>query len=183
MGFKRPDQGAIHFAGHPLQTKDRREIGYMPESDALPRKLTPLESLVYQARIFGQKISLDQIMELLKKVGLYKHRNKLNHKLSKGMGRRLAWALASFHKPTLLILDEPFSGVDPVGRVDMAAWIKELHEAGTSILICTHELDLIPEYTNEVYILNQGKLVFHSNSPLPTRDTMLPHLKPVSEDA
>lgn len=182
MGLRIPDEGTIKFDGHLMRTSDRARIGYMPESDAIPGMLTPLESLSYHSRLHDKRISLKKVNDSLKKVGLFKHKHKLNRNLSKGMGRRLAWALASYHNPALLILDEPYSGLDPIGRVDLTRWIKELHQEGASILICTHELDLIPNYADEIYIINQGKLIFHSSNPIPTRDTMLPHLKPISED-
>ena len=185
MGLKIPDKGVIKFAGHTMGTLDRAKIGYMPESEAIPGMLTPLESLSFHAKVHVHNhntSSKQRIRECLEKVGLYKHRNKLNRDLSKGMGRRLAWTIASYHKPSLLILDEPYSGLDPIGRMDMTGWIEELHNEGTSILICTHELDLIPAYADGVHILNQGKLIFNSPSPLPSRDTMLSYLKPISED-
>ena len=144
-------------------------------------KLTPLESLNFHARVHGYRSGSSTTMELLEKVGLKRHQNKLNRDLSKGMGRRLAWALATLHSPTLLILDEPYSGLDPIGRVDMTSWIKELNHKGTTILVCTHELDRIPDYTDEIYILNQGKLVFQCSQPIPETDALLQHLKPVSE--
>lgn len=183
MGFNIPSEGSILFNGQTMSTQDRANIGYMPESDTLPTKLTPFESLYFQADLYNHKYSLDKVTEILDKVGLKKHQKKLNRNLSKGMGRRLAWALASHHKPALLILDEPYSGLDPIGRIDMTKWIRELHEGGTSVLICTHELDLIPDYTDHLYILNQGKIVFETPKPIPDRDVMLKFLKPFVEGA
>src|SRR5262249_34186276 len=82
--------------------------------------------------------------------------------LSKGMGRRLAWAQATIHKPALVVLDEPFSGLDPLGRRYMKGWIDDLKASGASIILCTHELDHLDTLCDDFYILQMGRLVFSS---------------------
>jgi ABC-2 type transport system ATP-binding protein len=82
--------------------------------------------------------------------------------MSKGMARRLAWAQATIHSPRLLILDEPSSGLDPLGRREMLGWIEQEKRRGTTILLCTHELAQVQSLCDQIYVLNRGKLVFAS---------------------
>lgn len=82
--------------------------------------------------------------------------------LSKGMGRRLAWAQATIHEPDLIILDEPFSGLDPLGRQLMSNLINKLRKDDKSIILCTHELWSVNEICDGLHILNKGKLVYSS---------------------
>lgn len=165
LGLVKPDQGQILFEGRPLATKDRRFIGYMPEVNKLPQGLTPEEILSHQLILCAQdRLSSaarkTKVAETLEKVDLARHRRKRIGHLSKGMARRLAWAQATIHGPKLLILDEPASGLDPLARKRMLAWIEDEKLRGTSILLCTHELQQVSTLCDQVYVLRRGKLVF-----------------------
>ncbi|MFW7381649.1 MAG: ABC transporter ATP-binding protein [Oligoflexus sp.] len=167
FGLIRPDKGQILFRNKPLHWQDKRWIGYMPEVNKLPMNLNAVEILRHQLRIYKpQHISPKKyqtsIEQKLQEVGLWEHRNKWVGQLSKGMGRRLAWAQATIHNPELLILDEPFSGLDPLGRQLMADLINEMRQKNKTILLCTHELWSVNEVCDHLYILNKGKLVFSS---------------------
>jgi ABC-2 type transport system ATP-binding protein len=98
----------------------------------------------------------------LKEVGLWSHRQKKVKQMSKGMGRRVAWAQATIHEPDLLILDEPFSGMDPLGRQLMSELITQYKTKQKTIILCTHELGTVNEVCDHLHILNQGKLVYSS---------------------
>ena len=131
LGLLKPDNGTIRINGKSLTTESKRNIGYMAEVNKLPATLTPIEILNNQLRIFNPKKYSDRstrkkrILEKLEEVGLGNHSSKLVRNMSKGMGRRLAWAVATIHEPEFLILDEPSSGLDPLGRHKMLEWIKE----------------------------------------------------------
>ncbi len=164
FGMIKPDQGQILFNGRPLQLADKQQIGYMPETNKLPAALTPEEILHHQLSIYG--VGRDRaerkalVTSSLARVGLANHKTKRIGKLSKGMGRRLAWAQATIHNPSLVILDEPSSGMDPLGRRDMNDWIGELKQRGTSILLCTHDLGAMENLCDEFHILRAGRLVY-----------------------
>ncbi len=164
LGLLKPDQGEIIYKGQPFSRTDRYEIGYMPETNKLPLSLTCEEILRRQADIFlpnlGKAEKSELVDRMLKQVELEPHRKKKIGKLSKGMGRRIAWASATIHFPKLLILDEPFSGLDPYGRLLMKQWINDLKASDTTIILCTHELDTIKTICDQIQIIKHGKLVF-----------------------
>lgn len=165
LGLISPDSGKVFFDGKVMTRESRRDIGYMPESNRMPLTLTCSEVLKLHLGLTA-KLSRSEVKEriqsTLTKVGLWDHRNKLTKQLSKGMGRRLAWAQATIHQPKFLILDEPFSGLDPKGRRDMRQWIEEYKKEGTSLLLCAHELATVASLCEKINILKQGKVVYIS---------------------
>jgi ABC-2 type transport system ATP-binding protein len=168
LGLVRPDRGAVLFEGRNLRVQDKRWIGYMPEVNKLPAALTPEEILTHHLQLFmpedlpRARDRAAAVDEHLTRVGLAAHRRKRIGKLSKGMARRLAWAQATIHKPRLLVLDEPSSGLDPLGRREMLTWIAAEKSRGTTILLCTHELLQVQTLCDQYYILNRGRLVYTS---------------------
>jgi ABC-2 type transport system ATP-binding protein len=169
LGLVFSDRGDIKFNGENLGRKHRKVIGYMPEINKLPANLTPYEILHQQLQVYSPLISAQvgknaMIEKALKDIELWDHRHKKVKHLSKGMGRKLAWAHATIHNPILLILDEPFSGLDPVGRMRMRKWIEEQKIAGTTIILCTHELWAVEALCDEVHIIRKGSLVFSTLS-------------------
>lgn len=165
LGLVRPNSGSIHFRGKPLTHTERRVIGYMPETNRLPQSLTPEEALRAHLMCYqGVKVTKQLIAETLNKVGLERHKTKKIKELSKGLGRRIAWALATTHNPDFLILDEPMSGLDPLGRAEFGEWILDLRRKNKAILLCIHELELIEKLCDNVVLLNRGKLVYSSKN-------------------
>ena len=163
LGLVRPNSGTINFRGQPLTYRERRVIGYMPETNRLPQSLTPEEALKAHLSCYpGIKVTRDLVTETLNRVGLERHKTKKIKELSKGLGRRIAWALATTHDPDFLILDEPMSGLDPLGRAQFGEWILELKRRNKAILLCIHELELIEKLCDNVVLLNGGKLVYSS---------------------
>jgi len=158
----------INFEGNKINTDAKAAIGYMPEVNKLPAGLTVEEVLNHHLSVFmpdqmknksARRQAVDQKIE---EVQLTKHRSKKIGKLSKGMARRVAWAQATIHQPRLLILDEPSSGLDPLGRSEMLAWISEEKKRGTSIILCTHELTQISLLCDHFHLLKKGELVMTS---------------------
>jgi ABC-2 type transport system ATP-binding protein len=179
LGLIKQDQGQVLFKGHPMQVKDRQYIGYMPEINKLPTALTPYEILKFQLKLFGSsdlssKSMKERIATSLEQVGLTKHQKKRVSRMSKGMGRRLAWAQATIHNPELVILDEPFSGLDPIGRQEMHSWISDLRAKGTSILLCTHEISNTHTLCDDFFILKQGQLVYSFEKDKNAADAAIP---------
>ncbi|MBF0441107.1 MAG: ABC transporter ATP-binding protein [Oligoflexales bacterium] len=170
LNLTKCDSGKILFKNKSISKDDHNYIGYMPEINKLPLNLTPEEFLGTQINLYSPKhIKRKDYQALiktkLKDVGLINHCNKRISELSKGMGRRLAWAGATIHDPELLILDEPFSGLDPEGRICMKSWIKDLKQSGKSLILCTHEISSIPSLCDELHILKHGRLVYSTLDP------------------
>jgi len=164
LGLISPDHGQVLFKGRPIARRDRASIGYMPEINKLPRSLKVREILEHQLRIFRPELSgVDRefrIDTMLRKVGLAHHRDSKISEMSKGLGQRVAWAQASIHSPDLLILDEPFTGLDPIGRMELHQWIHDEKNRGVAIILCTHELWSVRSLCDDFHILRKGELAF-----------------------
>jgi ABC-2 type transport system ATP-binding protein len=165
LGLTKPDHGGISFRGESIQRKHRAEIGYMAESVKFPAGLSCYEILRTHLALFNTKEtqSRDQLIkQKLEQVGLGEFTKRMARSFSKGMQQRLAWAQATIHEPKLLILDEPFSGLDPLGRMRMKNWILEEKKKGRTIILCTHELPQITSLCDHIHILRRGELVYSS---------------------
>lgn len=160
FGVSRPSAGTITLDGSSIRELDKSKVGYMPEVDKTASLLTPFEILRSHCALFAIEDSSIKIDEVLAKVGLLASKNKRSYALSKGMGRRLAFAQAIIHQPHFLILDEPFAGLDPLGRADMHAWIGEQKEQGTTVILCSHELKEAYALCDEYNIIRKGRLVY-----------------------
>lgn len=170
FGLISPDSGEILYRGRPLTLDDKRSIGYMPETNKLPTNLSCEEILRHHLRVFRPRHLQPKdypaaIEAKLKEIQLWEHRHKRVGKLSKGMGRRLSWAQATIHKPELIVLDEPMSGLDPMGYRLMVELINRLRQDKVTIILCTHELWSIEQLCDQVHIMNHGRLVYSTLNP------------------
>jgi len=166
LDFIRPDHGRIELLGAtPDEPALRRKIGYLPEIATFPHGLTCMEWLRFAGRC--NELTSDEIAtrseHWLQRLGLWDTRNRLLRSYSKGMKQRASFAAALLHDPDLLILDEPMSGLDPLGRADIIELIGELRSAGKSILFCSHLLDDVERLTDHVAVLHRGNILFHGN--------------------
>lgn len=162
LGLTKENSGKVLFKNSPIDKETKSKIGYMAEINKLPQHLSCYEALKYHCMLFGLKNEKELIELKLREVQLWEHKSKKLKDLSKGMGRRISWAMATVHSPELLILDEPFSGLDPKGRILIEKLINKQKSQGISILLCTHEIDAISRICDNFYIINKGKLVFDS---------------------
>ena len=128
LGLTNITSGSIEFEGENIKSVSNSNFGYMAETSKLPSHLTCYEALKYHCMLYDIQDETSLIDEKLKEIELWDHKNKRLSELSKGMGRRISWALATIHKPKLLILDEPFSGLDPKGRILIEKLIVEEKE-------------------------------------------------------
>ena len=160
FGISSPTKGHITLDGTEVEQMDRRRIGYMPEVDKTANVLTPWEILLNHCAIFRVENPRERTTATLRRVGLLGSKNKKSRELSKGMGRRLAFAQAVIHEPQFLVLDEPFSGLDPLGRAEMHGWIKEQKARETTIILCSHELKEAYALCDEFNIIRKGRLVY-----------------------
>ncbi|MEN9834467.1 MAG: putative transporter ATP-binding protein YxlF [Pseudomonadota bacterium] len=165
LGLLKPDKGSITCGDKVLSTLQRAKIGYLPEVNKLPALLTVREVLNYQLQMFMSerfKTAGDRrqaVTAALAAVDLQGHADKQIGRLSKGMARRLGWAQATIHRPSILILDEPASGLDPLARRQMIDWIDSEKRRHTTILLCTHELSQVIALCDFYHVLRRGELV------------------------
>ncbi len=158
-----PDEGNITVLGAPLGKDNADRIGYLPEERGLYRKISASESLEYMARLKGltpyeAKQATDQ---WLKRMGMSVHKGKKIEQLSKGMGQIIQLAATVIHDPELVILDEPFSGLDPVNREMLKKVILELKELGRTIMLSTHQMNEVEELCDRILMINKGSVVLY----------------------
>ena len=138
----------------------------MPEISKLPKNLKVHETIKTQNRLYSatsgqsKKDAREKIHSLMKEAGLWVHRNKKISQLSKGLARRVSWCCAVSHNPDIVILDEPFAGLDPIGRRDMSHWIEALKKADKTVVLCTHEIESILNNCDSLHILRMGEVAF-----------------------
>ncbi len=156
-----PTEGQVIFNGRPITADDVRRIGYLPEERGLYKKLKVCDQVLYFARLKGMS-SADATVELKKwfvKFGIESWWNKKIEELSKGMAQKIQFITTIVHKPRLLILDEPFSGFDPVNVQVVRDEILGLRENGTTIMLSTHNMESVEELCDDIVLLNKSKVV------------------------
>lgn len=160
MGFSRADCGQVRICGQgPGDAKSHQMIGYLPENPCLYENLTITDHLCFAARTtdFIGSVS-SRIKELLALVGLSGEAKLPIRRFSKGMTQRAALAYALFHDPDLLVLDEPMSGLDPLGRQMVVEIMRDYHARGKTILFCSHILTDVERICDRIAIMNKGEL-------------------------
>lgn len=160
-----PDSGQIFFNGEKLAEKHQNQIGYMPEERGLYKKMKVGEQLIYFARLrnFTKKEAEQKINFWLQKLDIESWRNKTIEELSKGMQQKVQFVATILHEPTLLILDEPFSGLDPINAEIIKNEIFELHQKGTTIIFSTHRMENVEEICEDIFLINKGKIILEGN--------------------
>jgi ABC-2 type transport system ATP-binding protein len=161
-GLLRPDAGEVRVFGMPLESPAwRHRVGYLPEHPYLYDYLTPAEYLDYAGRLFGLSAAArrEKRRELLALVGLERSADLPMRRFSKGMLQRVGLAQALVNDPELLLLDEPMSGLDPLGRRLVRNLILELRRAGKTVLFSTHILSDAETLCDRVAVLRAGRLV------------------------
>lgn len=159
------DKGQIFFEGEPLQVKHIPQIGYMPEERGLYKKMAVGEQLVYFARLKGLSANeaKTRINHWLKKLDILSWKDKKIEDLSKGMSQKIQFITSIIHEPKLLILDEPFSGFDPVNAEIIKDEILELKKNGTSLILSTHRMDSVELLCDQVAMLHRSQKVLEGS--------------------
>ena len=156
-----PNSGVVTFDGRPITQEDVEKIGYLPEERGLYRKMKVGEQAMYLAQLKGMSAK-DASAELKKwfvKFGIESWWNKKVEELSKGMAQKLQFITTVVHKPSLLILDEPFSGFDPVNAQVIREEILRLKEEGATIILSTHNMESVEELCDNIALINKSKVV------------------------
>jgi ABC-2 type transport system ATP-binding protein len=162
LGLAKPTKGLIRLDGRdPRDPAARRRLGYLPENPCFYDHLTATEYLELTCALFGMDTRAGRRVgaTLLERLGLAAHARKPLRKYSKGMTQRLGLAQALLNEPTFLVLDEPMSGLDPIGRAEVKQILREERSRGTTILMSSHVLAETESICDRVGIMNGGKLV------------------------
>ena len=161
-GIFYPDSGQILFDGKKFNAlDDARNIGYMPEERGLYKKMKIGEQALYLARLKGlsKTEAMDSIKKWFVKLEMESWWNKNVEDLSKGMSQKLQFVTTVLHKPKLIILDEPFSGLDPVNANLIKDEIFNLAKNGSTIIFSTHRMEQVEEICNHIVLVNKGKKI------------------------
>ena len=161
-GALRPDAGQVRIAGYDLATRPleaKRLLGFVPDEPELFDYLTVEEHLRFMARLYGVADIDRRLPALLQELELADRRQSLPGELSRGMRQKLALGCAFIHDPRLLLLDEPLTGLDPLGIRRMKDAIRSKASGGTAILLSSHQLDVVRELCTRVIVLGHGKVL------------------------
>ena len=155
------DSGDVFFDGEKLRESHAEQMGYMPEERGLYKKMKVMEQLVYLAQLKGLKNrdARKKVFEWMEKFEIKDWWNKKIQELSKGMSQKVQFIATILHEPKLIILDEPFSGLDPVNSKLIEDIIQELREKGATIIFSTHRMEQVEEICENIILINKGKVV------------------------
>ena len=154
-------KGGVYFQGHPSTAADVAHIGYLPEERGLYRKMKVGDQAMYLAQLKGMS-AREAAVELKKwfvKFGFQDWWGKKVEELSKGMAQKLQFITTVVHKPSLMILDEPFSGFDPVNAELIRQEILRLKDEGATVILSTHNMESVEELCDEIALINASRLV------------------------
>ena len=156
-----PTSGQVLFQGKPITQSDVERIGYMPEERGLYRKMKVGEQAMYFAQLKGMSKADAQasLKEWFERFGIQKWWNKKVEELSKGMAQKVQFITTVVHNPKLLILDEPFSGFDPVNAEIVRREILRLKEEGSTIILSTHDMSSVEELCDNLALINNSHVV------------------------
>jgi ABC-2 type transport system ATP-binding protein len=161
LGVLSSDAGEVRWAGEPITVETRRHIGYMPEERGLYPKMKVAEQLTYLARLHGMGTAAAKrsVEEWTERLGVASRRDDEVQKLSLGNQQRVQLAAALVHNPSILVLDEPFSGLDPVAVDVMSQVLREKADEGVPVVFSSHQLDLVERLCDRVGIVRNGQMV------------------------
>lgn len=161
FGLVRPDSGTVTWDGQQIGPAERLGFGYMPEQRGLYPKMKVIDELVYFARLHGMNPgeASNSVEAWLERFGLSDRSEDPLESLSHGNQQRVQLAAAMVHDPELLVLDEPFSGLDPIAVETMSDVLREQAAEGKAVVFSSHQLDLVEDLCEDVAIINEGSVV------------------------
>ena len=161
LDFMRPDSGVIEIFGEAMSESAKDRIGYLPEEKGLYRKLPAIDQIIYLASLKGmsKRRAGERAEELLLQTGMHDSRKTKIKNMSKGMGQIIQFIVTILHDPSLIILDEPFSGLDPVNADMMKRKIAGLRDEGKAVILSTHQMNQVEELCDRVLMIDHGREV------------------------
>lgn len=184
MGITGPDRGTVTFGKNPLDFQVRSAIGYMPEERGLYPRMKVEEQLVYFARLHGLEKSeaRKSARQWMERLGVVERKSDLLEKLSLGNQQRVQLAAALVHDPVALILDEPFSGLDPIAVDVMSRVLRDYAERGVPVIFSSHQLALVEELCTHVAIISDGTIVANGEVEALRRESTNPMVRLLGDE-
>jgi ABC-2 type transport system ATP-binding protein len=165
MDIIKPDSGDVTILGEKLSEATKNKLGYLPEERGLYKKLRVIDSIVYLASLKGMDRRSAEIKadELLNQTGMLPHKRKKIEELSRGMGQIIQFIVSVIHDPELVVLDEPFAGLDPVNTELLKGMLIDLRNQGKALILSTHQMNEIEELCDRILMINHGRSVLYGN--------------------
>lgn len=161
LGVLTPDSGRVEVDGAPIASEYRRSIGYMPEERGLYPKMKVIDQLVYLARLRGMKTGAARKkgMGILEELGLAERAESNLEELSLGNQQRVQIAAALVHEPVALVLDEPFSGLDPLAVDTTLGVLRKVAQTGAPVLFSSHQLEVVEKLCDDIVVISDGEVI------------------------
>jgi ABC-2 type transport system ATP-binding protein len=159
LDILKPDQGRIMVLGGPISEEKKDQIGYLPEERGLYKDVKVIDVMTYLGTLKGLSRSdaRRRSVELLERVGLSENADSKVKELSKGMQQKVQFAVTILHEPEVIIVDEPFSGLDPVNTLMIKGMITDLKKQGVAVVMSTHQMYQVEEMADRLLMINRGK--------------------------
>ncbi len=163
MDIIKPDSGEVTILGEKLSEASKNKLGYMPEERGLYKKLRVIDSIVYLASLKGmdRRSAEEKADELLNHTGMLPHKGKKIEDLSRGMGQIIQFIVTIIHNPEVVILDEPFAGLDPVNTELLKRMVADLRNQGKAMILSTHQMNEVEELCDRILMINHGRSVLY----------------------
>jgi ABC-2 type transport system ATP-binding protein len=163
LNIIQPDEGEVTILGRPVDLESLERVGYLPEERGLYKHARTTEVLVYLGKLKGLSGSdaRRRAAEVLEQLGMAEHADKKVSELSRGMGQLIQVGATIIHQPDIVILDEPFSGLDPVNTQRLTELVRDLGTAGAAVIFSTHLMASVEELCDRVLMINQGQAVLY----------------------
>jgi ABC-2 type transport system ATP-binding protein len=165
MDIIKPDSGDVTILGEKLSEATKNKLGYLPEERGLYKKLGVLDSIIYLASLKGvdARSAEERANKLLNQTGMLPHKGKRIEELSRGMGQIIQFIVSVIHDPELVVLDEPFAGLDPVNTELLKGMLFDLRNQGKALILSTHQMNEIEELCDRILMINHGRSVLYGN--------------------
>ena len=161
----KPDGGEISVLGGPMSEDKKARIGYLPEERGLYDDMTLMDTLVFLGQLKGlsRQTAASRVEEYLNELELWNAHNRKIKALSKGMNQKAQFVAATIHEPDLIIIDEPFSGLDPVNTRIIKKLIHSMQERGAAIIMSTHQMQRVEEMCERILLIDHGKQILYGS--------------------
>jgi ABC-2 type transport system ATP-binding protein len=165
MDIIKPDSGDVTILEEKLSEATKNKLGYLPEERGLYKKMRVLDSILYLASLKGMDShsAEEKANEMLNQTGMLPHKMKRIEELSRGMGQVIQFIVSVIHDPELVVLDEPFAGLDPVNVELLKGMLFKLRNQGKALILSTHQMNEIEELCDRILMINHGRSVLYGN--------------------
>jgi len=165
MDIIKPDSGEVTIFGEKLSEATKNKLGYLPEERGLYRKLRVLDSIIYLASLKGmdEYSATQKADKLLNQTGMLSTKRQKIEEMSKGMGQIIQFITTIIHDPQLVILDEPFAGLDPVNTELLKRMFVDLRNQGKAVILSTHQMNQVEELCDRILMIDNGRSVLYGN--------------------